>query len=286
MPVKTFKANLYEVKAGDSDEPLADDTIVEAIKASTEMSLAERSKLVNDKMRRIEDYELTKEFWLLNFVTAEFSGPGRTAAGTPTEPIELDHDENFAHETAMLYDPRRQMVLLESGVGGLGPGAARQYLAIFAKGSGFRLEPSLDAEASARARRFQEIRRMEYRVAIGQPSAIDEQAGMGAINSFAKPHGADEVTIVVKAERSKSGSLSLGHVLSTMRNLVTNKNEHQVTGLKVYGRENEDDRLEEINLFLPTVKSEQNLRVDETARKIKHELRWDALREFHAGLFK
>lgn len=286
MPVKTFKANLYVVRAGDSEEPLDDDSLQVAIKTATSMDLRRRAKLVNDKVRRIENYELAKDFWLLNFVTAEFSGPGRTATDAPTEPIELASDENFAHETAMLYDPRHQIVLLESGVGGMGAGAIRQYFSSFIEGSTFRFALRVDEEASARARRFQEIRRMEYRVAVGPPSAIDEQAGMGAINSFASLHDANEVTVVVKAERSKSSSLSLGHVLSTLGNLIGNRDEHHVTGLKVYGRENEDDRLEEINLFFPTTKSEKNLQVDENARKIMHELRWNALREIHGELLK
>lgn len=285
MPVKSFKANLYDVRAGDSDEPLADDTLLSAIEEAASMYLADRSKLVHDKLRRLERYEQSKDFWMLNFVTAEFAGPGRTAVGTPTEPIELGSDENFAHETAMLYDPRRQIVLLESGVGGMGPGAVIQYLASFGERPKFRLEPRLDGDASARARRFNEIRRMEYRVVVGPPSEIDEKAGMGAINAFASLHDANEVTIVVKTERSKSRSLSLGHVLSTLRNLVGNRDEHHVTGLKVYGRENEDDRLEEINLFVPTIRRETTLQVDEIVRKVKHELRWDALKDFHGGLF-
>ena len=50
MPVKTFKANLYDVRAGDSDEPLDDDSLQVAIKTATSMDLRRRAKLVNDKV--------------------------------------------------------------------------------------------------------------------------------------------------------------------------------------------------------------------------------------------
>ena len=50
MPVKTFKANLYDVRAGDSEEPLSDDSLQAAIKGSREMGLAERSLAINDKV--------------------------------------------------------------------------------------------------------------------------------------------------------------------------------------------------------------------------------------------
>ena len=50
MPVKTFKANLYDVRDGDSDEPLDDDSLQVAIKTATSMDLRRRAKFVNDKV--------------------------------------------------------------------------------------------------------------------------------------------------------------------------------------------------------------------------------------------
>lgn len=286
MPVKTFKATLYDVRAGESNEPLADDSLEMAIKAASSTGLAERTRQVNDKVRRLENHALSKDFWLLNFVTGEYSGPGRTAVGTPTEPIQLESDEHFAHETAMLYDPREQIVLLESGLSGVGPGVATQYLASFVEAPTFRLVPCFDEDASAKARSFNEIRRAVFRFVIGPPSAKDKEMGMGAVNAFATPLRGAEVDIVVKAERSKSSSLSLSHLRSIISNLTGSREDHHVNVFKVYGRENEDDDLEEVNLFLPTVKFEKSLQVDDTARKVKHENRWDALMEFHGELVR
>lgn len=286
MPVKTFKATLYDVRAGDSEEPLADDSLERAIKEARSTGLAERTKQVNDKVRRLENHALSKDFWLLNFVTGEYSGPGRTSNETPTEPIRLESDESFAHETAMLYDPKNQIVLLQSGLGGVGPGVATQYLRSFVEGTPFEFVPRLDDGASARARRFKQIRKVQYRVTVGPPSAIDEQMGMAAINAFASLYGAAEIDIVIKTNPVKSSSLLVRQFQSIFDDILGRKDEHHVDGFKISGRENEDDKLEEIDLFVPTMKFEKSLQVDETDRKIKHDIRWDTLMEFHGELFQ
>lgn len=281
MPEKAFKAKLYDVRLGDPDHPVDADGLKSAIEKAAMLGLRDRVVSINGKYRRLEAFEIAGDPWLLNFVTAEFAGPGRTGLASPAVAIGLQSDENFAHETAMLYDPNAGVIWIESGLGGMGAGAVKQYFETFSDGLAITLTPRLDDLASAKARAFQEVRKIEYRVMAGPPSAIDEELGMRPITAFASPYEADEVDIVVKVERRKGKSLSISTIRSRLERLISGKEGHNIRGCKVYGRENDDDRLEYIDLFDHLLGGETKLKVDDTTRKVLHQDKWNALAEFH-----
>ncbi len=69
------------------------------------MPLHDRYRIVNGKGRRLEHYEERDGYELLNLVTTEFGGPGRSKQEGPAAHMGLGTDEFFSHETAVLYDP-------------------------------------------------------------------------------------------------------------------------------------------------------------------------------------
>ena len=177
MPEKPFTVNIYKVVVHDDDERqfrMMDNSFSAAIEASCAASFADKNKDVDGKMRRLEHYTQHGDFHLLNFATAAFDGPGHFSQTTQVAPFGIDPDEYFAHETAMLYDPDQHLAFLESSQRGMSRTTVARYFMRFAPPkTRYELLPVLDDEASARARRYKTIRKLEVSAALHGVSAAD-----------------------------------------------------------------------------------------------------------------
>ena len=285
MPDKSFKVNVYEVTLPDEDDDDMPDAsgdipFSDAIENAWDWTLPDRLENIGGKTRRLENYEKGDGYYLLNFVTHEFTGPGRSGLETEAVPMGLEENENFSHQTAMLYDPDLNLAFVESTQSGMRAGAIARYFREFSSPlTEYQLIPRLDDDAAARARRHQTIRSLTMRVAMGPVTDADRDAGTGAIKSFGEGFGAGSIDIVIKAQRERGRSLSLGRVWQTVNPILGDVDENNVTQLKVYGREHEDDGLELIDLIQHREKRERMLPVDDIERNVPYQYRWNALLE-------
>ena len=279
MPEKSFRVNIFDIELPE-DHRGVQTPFGTAIENACGMLRTNRYREVNGKGRRLEDHDQREGCYLLNFATLEFAGPGRSAPATAVAPFDLAQEESFAHETAMLYDPEAELAFVESGQIGMGPGAIARYFEEFVSSSAeYSLIPRLDDEAAARARQHQTIRRFTMRVAMGPVTEADRNAGIGLLKSFGEGYGAGTIDIEIKAQRERGRTLSIGTVWNTITNIWGDSNENNVTQLKVYGREHDDEPLEDIDLLQHREKRERTLPVDVNERKILCEYRWNALIE-------
>ena len=88
MPEKMFRVNIYDVGL-DSNSSTPPIPFHEAIISATGQSLQDREKNVNGKWRRLEAHRRNGDIFLVNFVTFEYSGPGRVRSGRPTRDIAM-----------------------------------------------------------------------------------------------------------------------------------------------------------------------------------------------------
>ena len=269
--------SIYHIEAHDTDRT-ARVSFSEAIKNAAAHQIQGRHKVVGDKGRRLENYREDANYYLLNFTTSEFSGPSRTEPTSEATPFYLSSNEYFAHENAMLYDPEANMAFLESTLNGMRAGAIADYFKEFAnRNESYTLIPQLDAEAAARARRYQTIRSVNLRVAMGPITGADREAGIGVIKSFGENYDAGTIDIEIKAQRERGRSLSLTSVWWTIANILGNDAPNNVTRMIVKGREHDDDQIEPIDLIQHKENRETRLQVDDQTRKVPHTERWDAL---------
>ena len=112
----------------DGFEDLRRDTpLTDAIRKAEETSLEERNFSFQGKSYRLERAKKMEKIILLNFVMSSYEGPVKT---TPTEPVSsigLEEEESFGHETAALYDPERERILIENNRPGTGITAMQAY---------------------------------------------------------------------------------------------------------------------------------------------------------------
>lgn len=270
MPEKSFKVNIYnvEITGNNTDQP-GSYLFSQAIDNAIAQPRALRDKNVNGKGRRLENEQRTEGYYLLNFATLEFVGPGRTEPAKEVRPIGLAPEEYFAHETAMLYDPKASLAFVEATLGGMGAGAKAHYFGEFADNNeNYLLTPRLDDEAATRARRQQTIRSLVIRVARGPVTRSDYDAGIGAIKAFADDFDAGTIDIEIKAQREKGRTLSRERIWRTIDNILLGSADleqgisaNNVTQLKLKGREHDDDPIEVIDLLQHREKRERQLQV-------------------------
>lgn len=277
MPDKRFRVNIYDVgfsEGASSGTPFST-AVDNAIAQPPDIM---RYQVANGKGRRLEHDEYRDGVYLLNFVSFEYAGPGRSTPATPAEHIALSTAESFTHDTAVLYDPNADLAFVESTQGGMGPGAIASYFEAFAdERTEYLLLPRLDDEAAARARRHQTIRNLSIRIGMGPVTDADRAAGTGTLKAFGEGFGAGQIDISIKSLREKNHSLTLGRVWEVANEILGSVGDHTVTQLKVTGREHDDEGYEIIDLLQHREKRDRMLTVDATTRKVEHTVRWDAL---------
>ena len=282
MPTKLFKVNIYDVETTytGTNQPTE---LRDAIRTADVQLLGDREKNINGKIRRLDHSQQRDDMFLLNFVTFQYSGPGRVRRQQPTAAIALRPDESFAPETAMLYDHSSNLALVESAQGSMGPSAIVRYFEEFAdRGTTYTMIPRVDNDAAARARRHQTIRNLKMRVALGPITDLDREAGIDPVKAFGTGYGAGYINIEMQVERARDRSLTLetvqkliSHFTSGMTGLP------QITQLRVTGREHDDEPLELIDLVQHRQRNQLVLAIDDTTRQIHYSTRWDALLRTH-----
>ena len=279
MPDKSFKVNIFDVEMiADTGAELT--SFRDAIENASVETFQNRYKEVNGKGRRLENHAEQDGCFLLNFVSLEFAGPGRTRPDTATVPIGLAPEEYFSQEMSMLYDPEENLAFVESALGTMGTSSIVGYFKAFANtGTNYLLVPRLDNAAAARARRYQTIRRLKMRVAMGPVTSVDRDAGIDVLKAFGGEYDAGFLDLEIKAQRERGRTLSLEGIWRSINHILGDTNENNVTQLIVTGRENDDDRMVPIDLIQHREKRERWLHVDDTSRKVPHAERWNALIE-------
>ena len=274
-----FRVNLFDVNLPDAGR-FAQTPFREAIENACGQPLAARVKEVNGKRHRLENYAEREGCLLLNFITGQYAGPGRTEFEVASAPIGLGPNESFTYDTAALYDPEKSLVFLESSVLGMREGALAGYLKEFTNGNtNYSLSYRIDPEAAAKARRFQTITSMIIRVSMGPATESDRRAGVDTQQVFGAGYGADFIDIEMKVEPHRGRSLLPEPVRNAIDRIVNNFSDNHVTQFKLKGREHNDDEMKLIDLLSHREKRNRPLDVDPATRKIPYESRWEALLE-------
>ena len=284
MADKTFRVQIFQVDIPD-DAPPNQISFENAILRAGSLPLDERERHIDPKDRRLEDINEAGGIFLLNFTTFNYPGPGRVKSGVQSSSFSLAADEFFAFETALLYDSQRRTMFLETGLGGMGAGATAKYFAGFAgKGAAYDMTPLLDPEASARARRCRQFRKVDMRVVVGPANDSDRDGGLGVIAAFGDDFDARVVDVSMNVGPDRTGSL-LPERVRDLVDRVVGHDDCDITKLRVRGRENDDDPFEVIDLLQHREKRERTLLVDPNSRKIPVGDRWSALRDIHRDYY-
>lgn len=289
-----FKANIYGVDAGyyrgedfiQQDVSLFSRAIAKAVSDSLKTAIID----IGGSRRRFEEYDQNGPLHFLNFVTFRHPGPGRAGVGVPVSPMILGPDEDYAHETAALYDADNATIFIETGRPGMAAGAIAEFFTLHAPANyTFRLTPKMDPSAAARARRQVQIRKLIMRVDVKSGASADQLSRVGMGASIAHEIGGHLLDVEIGVGRQRKSSMDPGRVFGFIDDLLGRSKDGDVEfvqELKVGGREHEDEEVEVIDLFQHREKRETTLPVDPNERKVLHTNRWAALAGFRNAYFR
>ena len=278
MPERAFTVNVYRVATKDDEDGdqlrlEIDSSLSDAIDTAYTASVDDRISVLNQKKHRLEHWERRQDCYLINFVTGAFDGPGSFSQTKEVKHFGLQEDEDFAYETAMLYDPENHYVFLEFSQRGMRSTTITRYFQKFMLSDKCILIPVVDEDAPDRARKFKTIRGLSLKAYLPEFSHEDREAGVSAIQGVGDGFGAEIIDI--RLESRRDGSLNLTKIWATIDDLRS-----QLDGLdilRVTGREDPWDDYSPIDLIQHREKRTHQLIIDDIERKVPYGDRWDAL---------
>ena len=277
-----FRAHIYGVKQG-SIAPSG----VQSTNLRTTMARAwaeppeDRVFTVSGVDYRLEHYEEKLGLCFLNFAVLQYSGPGWASLNQSITSFNLNRNDRFAYQTAMLYDYHQQLAFIQSSRPGMTASAISKYLTnyVWHEGIYFQFNPILDENARIRALQHHVIRNLEMRVAIRDFTQEDRDFGvsLGEVMSWGEGYGARHMDIKMSVGRGK-GSLTVATVRELVQTaLGTLEPGHELEKLKLTCRSSMDERTEVIDLLQHREHRDLELQVDPRDRTIPHKNRWRAL---------
>lgn len=220
-----MRVHLFKVRTMEGAEPLAD--LLARIHGD---QLDARLRKVGYHEMRLESICAPGEagnaspFWLLDFTKLRFEhGPGKISRGAPIEGFDLGDDEGFGEETAVLYDPASNHLLMQYNHNGPRSGTIENYLCSYedAVVGKYSFLIVLDETASLRLAQKDIIKKVQFKVAA--PRITDAQLNgnvpLGRVLDMANNLDGETVEIIISSGR---GRLSAGvqNLLDTLRGMM------------------------------------------------------------------
>lgn len=175
LTIELYKVNKFEHK-----QPLE-----EVFKVIEKDSLEQRSRLIKQVSTRLDKIiQPTKEkpFWLLNFSRILNVAPGQRGRDDQIRDIELEEGHDFAEETAVLYIPQSEYILIQYAHHGPRVSAINDYLNNYIKDVNetpkqYEFLVQLKPDAEARLDNKDILTEIEIRINPNQMTSAMRQEG-------------------------------------------------------------------------------------------------------------
>lgn len=246
-----MKIHAFKVSKQDGAAELAD--VLKMVLA--EKKLDKRIRLVNRAELRIDSIVLKDGVWLMDFVKfRQTQGPGRGKKKAKVEGFEFKKGESFAEETAALYDPATNYMLVQYNHSGVRSGSISQYLSVYDEAATniYDLNPKYDPETERKLQLKAIKKSLSFRIDVTQMTAQDLQDGVALEKaiSFGRDCSAGQITVELSAGGTRDNALKgqIGNALTALRKLAQS-NPEAVQSVKVGGKETEDAAIEVLDLL-------------------------------------
>lgn len=246
MKIHAFKVN---AERGSAD-------LVDVLKlVEAEKKLAKRVRLVSQAEVRIEALEERNGVWLIEIVKfRQTQGPGRGKRNAKVEGFDFKKGESFAEETAALFDPATNYMLVQYNHSGVRAGALGQYLSDYdgAASNVYSLDPKFDPDTERKLLQKAIKKSLSFRIDVTAMTAQDLKNGVALADAiaFGRSCSAGLITVELAAGGTRDNGLSgkVSETLTALRRLMGN-NPAAVKSVKVGGKTDADDAIEVLDLL-------------------------------------
>jgi hypothetical protein len=283
-----MSVHLYKVHTEKGAAPL--DDLLERIAND---HLVDRLRRVGPALEtRVEHVVKPKKgapYWLLDFTRLRFEhGPGKASRTTPIQGFQLADGEGFGEETAVMYIPSSEYLLVQYNHFGVRSGSIETYFNGYDhhKPNGYTLLIEFDAETKAKLSRKNLFTRLEFQVAPAKISKEMKKLGIPLTRALEMggDFHAETIQVSMSLGRSKNGTLNFDAVRSTVSALLRAAgNDAGVSKLQVSGKQDPDDRIEVLDLLAPRLRLDfEDIELGSDLR-FTQQSRWRALQRARAA---
>jgi hypothetical protein len=284
---KKLRVNLFEVIRGDRDEPL--EVILDYLSG---VDIENRLRRVGTSDVRLE-YVLppgadgnATQFWLLDFVKfRDTHGPGKAAKDAAIQGFDLQPEDFFGEETAALYDPATNHLLLQYNHNGVKSSPIEMYInTFFAEYRGlssYQFRIKLDQTSELRLARKQHVTKIHFKIAPLKVTSAHRQSGVSLdrMLELSDKHASETIEITISAGRGKKLQ-KVAEIIDGLRTFTRADREqdtHVVSQFNLEAKAAMEERAESINMLLPALVMEVPGVEQGLDRRLTLRSRWDAL---------
>lgn len=157
--------------------------------------------------------------------------------------IEIDENEYVGHEVNVLYDARKNVLMIQRNRDSLGPTAIEAVLKMLVTeselASVFYTRIILDQSAKRRGLNKELVRRFQYKVSGEKAKSIVNKI-------FGNDEGIQNIEIILTSGSKKLDTIDSDIITPLLNRLI---NDEDVSKLQINGKETEDSRVEKIDLL-------------------------------------
>jgi len=225
-------------------------------------------------------------YWLLDFVKLRMDhGPGKVGPDTPIEGFVLGRDEGFGEETAAIFDPARNYMLVQYNHHGVRGPTIERYLNLYddQMAEQFNLQIKLDDTSDAKLAQKQFITKLSVKIAPGQMTAAHRHNNVSLERALALNADQHGNTVEFTLAASRGHCLANGPIqgmlnaLRSWRQADHDEDSSVLAQFDVEAKANLADRAEKIDMLLPALQAEVDGIVMGADRRYTVRSRWDAL---------
>lgn len=253
---------------------------------------------VADRNRDTSHYEMRLEaaapprsgrafgkFWLLDFTKLRFDhGPGRVKRTAPIRSFHLAEDEGFGEETAALYDPLTEHIVIQYNHNGPRASAIAEYLSLCEPDidRNFEFLPKLDGNVQVKFAKQGILKKLTFRIAAPSPTSAMREAGVsvGRAIDLSDEVGAHSIDVTLSAGRGKLHDNRVRHIVNNLLRFRDNDRRHdsnELSALRVHGKVDEVSPIEELDFLVPKISMEIDGIQRDDGLRYTRDSRWSAL---------
>lgn len=219
------------------------------------LDLERRNRQSFNDTIRLEHAEKRGNYWFLDFVKIRtHHGPGRAGKKTPIEGFDLNDDEGFGEETALLWNTANNWCAVQYNHHGVRARAMAEYLALFERDNPqfVTLTPKIDDSVHAKIAQKKLVSKVVVSVAPKNLTEYDYAEGLsvGAAIKDLGTSDADQIEVSISTRRRKSGlDFPLTQFVKWVEKLGHNREKPAITGARVTARKNANEFPEVLDLL-------------------------------------
>jgi len=200
----------------------------------------------NGEPARLSDITIdySTQYYHLIFERLSYAVPNVTTLYGDSERIDLEEDEYIGLEVSVLYDPHYHILMIQRNQDSLSPSAIESFLRTLIINAGvvenFSLSLVLDNNARERALRQYAYRKITARLSGSRAKGMLEKL-------FERcPQGIDTIEITFNAQKSRTSEIDHDFATELLEEYIEDS---EVQKLKISSRENEESKVEPIDLI-------------------------------------